>query len=174
MGIIGTLKGLAGGAIDMYTGLNNMYNITKAAAAQKSMLEKARATEDAWYRRNYYANYVDGSAAQAALKRVEENMRRRNQEAQARAVVNGATPEQLQAQKADSNKLMENVTTNLAANADARKMAVEAQHRAAENSLLGANMQQLRLDEQGRLDPETGTLQFIKNALTGANWGNQE
>lgn len=144
--MIGTLIGLAGGLASSIIGGSQQ---AKAARKQQHQIEQQRAREDAWYNRNYYENYVNSAEAQAAIKRVEDTLRRRNQQAQAQAAITGATPEQALAQQANDQQMMGDVVSNLAARGDARRRDVDAQHQARMAGIEAQQAQQYALNEQG-------------------------
>ena len=86
--MIGTAIGIGASLIG---GVMGASKAAKAANAQQQMLNQQRNKNEAWYNRNYYQNYLDSKEAQSAIKRVEDTLRRRNQEAQATAAVTGGT-----------------------------------------------------------------------------------
>ena len=51
------------GALGLYSGVKGMLDASKASKSAKDLRNKAKAEEDAWYRRNYYENYLDSTAA---------------------------------------------------------------------------------------------------------------
>lgn len=113
---------MIGAAIGLATsitgGIMGASKASKAAKAQQQLINDQRAKNEAWYNRNYYQNYLDSSEARSAMKRVEETMRRRNQEAQATAAVTGGTQEAILAQQGNDQKLMGDVVGNLASRGD--------------------------------------------------------
>lgn len=130
-------------------GIMGASKASKAAKAQQQLINDQRAKNEAWYNRNYYQNYLDSSEAKAALKRVEDTMRRRNQEAQATAAVTGGTQEAVLAQQENDQKLMGDAVGNLASRGDAIKRQVDAQNQANENALMQQQMAQYQANEIG-------------------------
>lgn len=147
-------------------GLFGASKASKAAKAQQRLINDQRAKNEAWYNRNYYQNYLDSSEAKAALKRVEETMRRRNQEAQATAAVTGGTQESVLAQQENDQKLMGDVVNNLAARGDAIKRQVDAQNQANENALMHQQMAQYQANEAGGAQLMGNGLGLIGSALS--------
>lgn len=147
-------------------GLFGASKASKAAKAQQRLINNQRAKNEAWYNRNYYQNYLDSSEAKAALKRVEETMRRRNQEAQATAAVTGGTQESVLAQQENDQKLMGDVVNNLAARGDAIKRQVDAQNQANENALMHQQMAQYQANEAGGAQLMGNGLGLIGSALS--------
>lgn len=162
------------GALGLYTGIKGMFDSANAANKQRRMLSDSKADEEAWFKRNYYGNYLDSSIARAALRRVEKTLHRTNGQNRARAVVTGETPELSLARNEQSMRAMENVMSNLAENEAARKERVDAQHRANVNALRGKEMVMLQNDEQIANSDILGGAQLIRNAVAGMNWGKQK
>lgn len=142
LGAIGLGTGLLGGIMG---GIKS----SKAAKAQQKAIDQQRAKNDAWYNRNYYQNYLDSKEAQSAIKRVEDTMRRRKQEAQATAAVTGGTQEAVLAQEENDQKLMGDVVGNLATRGDAIKRQVDAQNQANENAITQQQIAQYQMNESG-------------------------
>lgn len=161
--MIGTLLGLGAG---LAGGIMGGVKSAKAAKAQQQMINQQRAKNEAWYNRNYYQNYLDSKEAQSAIKRVEDTLRRRNQEAQATAAVTGGTPEAVLAQQENDQKLMGDVAGNLAARGDAVKRQVDAQNQANENALMQQQMAQYQANEAGGSQLLSNSGSLIGSALS--------
>ena len=144
--MIGAILGLAAG---LASGIAGGVKSAKAAKKQQELVDQQRAENDAWYNRNYYQNYLDSTEARAAMKRVEDTLRRRNQEAQAQAAISGGTPEQVIAQQENDQKLVGDVATNLAARGDEIKRQVDAQYMANKANIAGQQMNQYQMNEAG-------------------------
>lgn len=135
--------------IGLASGIIGASKAAKAREQQRLAIGKQEAQNNAWYERNYYQNYLDSTEAQAALKRVEDTMRRNNAASRAAATVNGSTPEAAMAAQQQNNEALANVTENLAARADQRRYQVDAMNQANQKDILNRNMQQQQLDEAG-------------------------
>ena len=157
--ILGLGAGLAGGIVG---GIKS----SKAAKAQQKLIDQQRAKNDAWYNRNYYQNYLDSKEAQSAIKRVEDTMRRRKQEAQATAAVTGGTQEAVLAQEENDQKLMGDVVGNLAARGDAIKRQVDAQKQAMDNDIMGQQMKQYQMNEAGGSALMAAGLGMVDDAIS--------
>jgi len=157
--MIGTAIGIGASLIG---GVMGASKAAKAANAQQQMLNK----NEAWYNRNYYQNYLDSKEAQSAIKRVEDTLRRRNQEAQATAAVTGGTPEAVLAQQENDQKMMGEVVGNLATRGDAIKRQVDAQNQANENALMQQQMAQLQANEAGGTQLLGNSGSLISSALS--------
>lgn len=157
--ILGLGAGLAGGIMG---GIKS----SKAAKAQQKLIDQQRAKNDAWYNRNYYQNYLDSKEAQSAIKRVEDTMRRRKQEAQATAAVTGGTQEAVLAQEENDQKLMGDVVGNLATRGDAIKRQVDAQKQAMDNDIMGQQMKQYQMNEAGGSALMAAGLGMVDDAIS--------
>lgn len=165
------LTGLAGG-LQLYSGVKNLFS-DNYGRARKS-LEKSRAAENAWYRRNYYNDYLNSSMARAAMKRVEDTLSRNSRQNRAYAAVMGVTPEVSLARNEQNLQVVDNMMTNLASQESARRASVDAQHLQNVNSLNGQQMS-LDMNNRSSVDPELiGGLSLIERAIDGVNWGKEE
>ena len=81
------------GALGLYSGVKGVLDKNAASKKAKELRNKAKAEEDAWYKRNYYGNFLDSTAARAVIKRVENSLRRNNEQNRAHSIVMGTTPE---------------------------------------------------------------------------------
>lgn len=133
-------KGL-NGALGLYASVKGMLDSAKAARDAKKLRRKALAEEDGWYKRNYYGNLLGSTASRAAIKRVENTLRRQNQQDRARSVITGATPEYSVAKSGQTLRAMEGVMGNLASAESDRQSRVDALHRQNRNALLNSGLQ---------------------------------
>lgn len=155
--------------VGLANGVYGMIKSANAAKEQKKALENATSKENAWYNRNYYQNYLDSSESQAAIKRVEDTLKRRNQAAAGTAAITGATPEAVVAQQGNSQELMSDTVANLAARGDARKDQIDAVHQQNVNNLDLQKMGQMQADEAGASSQAGAGLGLIGTALQGVN-----
>lgn len=164
------LSAIAAGA-SLANGIYGMFKSADAAKEQKNLLKQQEAKNNAWYERNYYQNYLDSSESKAAIKRVEDTMRRRNQEAQATAAVIGGTQEGVLAQQANDQQLMSDTVANLAARSDAKKEQVDAVNNQNQQNIMGQRIGQSATSESGAAQMGANGLGLIGQALQGVNWG---
>ncbi len=162
------------GALGLYSSVKGMLDSSKAATKSKELRRKAMAEEDGWYRRNYYENLMNSTASRAAIKRVENTLRRQNQQERARAVVMGATPEYSVARNGQSLRSMENVMTGLASMESDKKNSVDAMHRQNRNALINSELASLATDEKMATSAAANGLNLFQNALLGAEWGKEK
>lgn len=161
------------GALGLYSSLKGMLDASKASKKAKSLRDKAKAEEAGWYKRNYYENYLDSTAAKAAMKRVENSLRRQNEQNRAHSIITGATPEYSIARGEQGLRAVENTVTNLASMDSARKSQVDALHRQNKNAFLNSELNELSLDERMAQSAAASGLNLLQNALLGAEWGKE-
>lgn len=161
------------GALGLYSTVKGMIDSEKAKKEQGKLRKAAYDEENAWYRRNYYGNFMDNSASKAAIKRVENTLRRNNEQERARSVITGSTPEYNIARNEQGLRTMENVINNLAANESNEKRSVDTGHKQNKLALMNAEQQQLSMDERMAKSAASNGYNLMQNALMGANWGKE-
>lgn len=119
----------------------------KAAKAQAAELARQRAANEAWYKRNYYQDYLNTVNAQNALKRVRQAWADEVQKARGRQAVTGGTPEQAAAVAEAGGEAISNTIGNLAARGEQDKRAIDAQKQAMDAEV-SAQAQQMHAQEQ--------------------------
>lgn len=124
---IGAVAGLAGSII-------GGIKASKAAKKAQKALDKAEKDNQDWYNRRYNEDYMQSAEAQSALSKAREYAMEQYKNARGAAAVGGATDESVAQQKA-ANKMMGDVTSGIAANATARKDAVEQQYLSTKSNL---------------------------------------
>lgn len=160
--MLGALALIGGLASTAYGGIKS----ANAANAQKKLIADQAARNDAWYNKNYYENYMDSREAQAAMKRVEDTMRRRTQQARANAAIAGETPESVAAAEQRNQEMMGDVVSRLAERSDARKQSVDAQRNANDNRTLQLRAEQKQMDEAGGSALMNSGMGLIGSALS--------
>lgn len=163
----------ASGAMGLFSGVKGMFDSAAAARKQKKLLEEYKAEETAWYKRNYYGDYMNNSMARAAMKRVEKTLNNRSRQNRASAAVTGDTPELTLARNRQGLSYLENVATNLAAQGDMYKKEIDSMHRQNMNSLRNYELDRLNVDEQNAASSAVSGFNLLNNALLGANWGKE-
>lgn len=141
-----SLIGLGIGAVG---GIFGGIKSAQAAKKQQEEIEKLQQKSDAWYNRNYYSNYMDSTEAKAAMKRVEDTLRRRSQNTAANAAISGTTPESVVAQQQADAQIVSDTATKLAGESTAIKRQVDAQKNASDMQLAQLRSQQMALNEAG-------------------------
>ena len=162
------------GALGLYSGVKGMLDASKASKGAKDLRNRAKAEEEGWFRRNYYENYLDSTTAKAAMKRVENSLRKQNAQNRAYSVITGATPEYSLARNEQGLRTMENVINNLAAADSNRKNNLDMVHNQNNLALKNAEQQQLSLDERMAKSAASNGYNLMQNALLGVNWGKEK
>lgn len=161
--MIGAILGAVGG---LASGIFGGIKSAKAAREQQRLIKEQESKNNAWYNRNYYQNYMESAEAQAAMKRVENTLKKQNQEARATAAVMGSTPEASVAQQQANNEILDNTATGLAAQATQRKMQVDAANQQNQNAILNARLGQSQMNEQGGAQLMSNGLGLIGSAFS--------
>lgn len=161
--MIGAILGAVGG---LASGIFGGIKSAKAAREQQRLINEQESKNNAWYNRNYYQNYMESAEAQAAMKRVENTLKKQNQEARATAAVMGSTPEASVAQQQANNEMLDNTATGLAAQATQRKMQVDAANQQNQNAILNARLGQSQMNEQGGAQLMSNGLGLIGSAFS--------
>lgn len=161
--MIGAILGAVGG---LASGIFGGIKSAKAAREQQRLINEQESKNNAWYNRNYYQNYMESAEAQAAMKRVENTLKKQNQEARATAAVMGATPEAAVAQQQANNEILDNTATGLAAQATQRKTQVDAANQQNQNAILNARLGQSQMNEQGSARLMSNGLGLIGSAFS--------
>lgn len=162
------------GALGLYSTVKGLIDSSKSNKEQQGLLNDARNADKAWYQRNYYANFMDDKASKAAMKRVENSLRRFNQQERARGIITGATPEVSIARAGQGLRSMENVVDNLAAMDSNRKMNIDASYRQGNWAMLDSARQNRTIDDTNSLSMMGMGYNLIQNALKGVAWGKEE
>nr|DAI66543.1 MAG TPA: YtxH-like protein [Caudoviricetes sp.] len=161
--MIGAILGAVGG---LASGIFGGIKSAKAAREQQRLINEQESKNNAWYNRNYYQNYMESAEAQAAMKRVENTLKKQNQEARATAAVMGSTPEAAVAQQQANNEILDNTATGLAAQATQRKTQVDAANQQNQNAILNARLGQSQMNEQGGAQLMSNGLGLIGSAFS--------
>lgn len=161
------------GALGLYSTVKGLLDSSESKKKQSKLRQAAQNEENAWYRRNYYGNFMDSSASKAAIKRVENTLRRNNEQERARSIITGSTPELSVARNEQGLRTMENVINNLAATDGNNKRNVDLMHKQNNLALKNSEMQQLAIDERMAKSVATNGYNLIQNALLGAKWGKE-
>ncbi len=139
MDVIGSAIGAAG---SIFGGIK----ASKAMKKAKRNVEAQRQKNQDWYDRRYNEDATQRADAQRILTQTEESIKRRNKQAAGSAAVMGSTDESVAAAKAANNQALADATSQIAADAEARKDNIEATYLQNDNALT----EQLNAIEQGK------------------------
>lgn len=132
---MGVLGGAIGAGLTAVGSIFGNISASKAMKGVKNNLEQQRKKNQDWYDRRYNEDATQRADAQAILRRVEESIKKRNQQAAGTQAVMGGTDESVAAAKAANNEALTSAATNIAVNAEARKDAIESQYQQTDTSL---------------------------------------
>lgn len=108
-----------------------IYGGIKAGNARKKK-ERAlladKSENEAFYNKDYYSDYMKRADTQSLMKQTRDMLKKNNQVAANTAVVTGATPEQVAAVKEQSNKVITDTTSRVAATGQAWKDNIQQQY----------------------------------------------
>lgn len=155
MGLIGSAIGAAG---SIFGGIS----ASKAMKRAKKNIEAQRKKNQDWYDRRYNEDATQRADAQRILTQTEESIKQRNKQAAGSAAVMGGTDESVAAAKAANNQALADATSQIAANAEARKDNIEATYMANDNAFV----EQLNAIEQGKANAISGAVQGVTNAMS--------
>lgn len=153
MGLIGSAIGAAG---SIFGGIS----ASKAMKRAKRNVEAQRKKNQDWYDRRYNEDATQRADAQRILTQTEESIKQRNKASAGSAAVMGGTDESVAAAKAANNQALADATSQIAAQADARKDNIEATYMANDNAFV----EQLNQIEQGKAQAISGAVQGVANA----------
>ena len=130
--MIGAIVGAAAGLASSIWGGIKARQAAKKAEAQ---LQQQKIDNENWYRRRYNEDFTQTAEAQSLLNRAREEAQRQMQAARGTAAVMGGTGESVAAAQENANRLVSDTMSGVAANATARKDAVESQYLNTKNSI---------------------------------------
>lgn len=155
MGLIGSAIGAAG---SIFGGISASKTMKRA----KKNVEAQRQKNQDWYDRRYNEDATQRADAQRILTQTEESIKQRNKQAAGSAAVMGGTDESVAAAKAANNQALADATSQIAANAEARKDNIEATYMANDNAFV----EQLNQLEQGKAQAIGQAVQGVANAAS--------
>lgn len=130
-GVGGLLGGLFGG-LSKKKRMNDMLN----------MVHGFRDQEQNWFDKDYNTDFTQLADAQRLFTHTQDYLRDRNRQAAGTAAVMGGTEESLAQAKAEDNKVLADMTSNLAANSVNAKNQMKQQHY---QNIAGFNNQELAI-----------------------------
>lgn len=155
MGLIGSAIGAAG---SIFGGIK----ASKAMKKAKANIEAQRQKNQDWYDRRYNEDATQRADAQRILTQTEESIKQRNKQAAGTQAVMGGTDESVAVAKAANNQALADATSQIAANAEARKDNIEATYKANDNAFV----EQLNQLEQGKAQAIGQAVQGVANAAS--------
>lgn len=154
--------GLIGSAIGAVGSIFGGIKASKAMKKTKRNVEAQRQKNQDWYDRRYNEDATQRADAQRILTQTEESIKQRNKAAAGSAAVMGGTDESVAAAKEANNKALADATSQIAADAEARKDNIEATYMQNDNAFV----EQLNAIEQGKANAISGAVQGVTNAVS--------
>ena len=151
---------IIGGALSAGGAIFGGISASKAMKKAKKNVEAQRKKNQDWYDRRYNEDATQRADAQRILTQTEESIKQRNRAAAGSAAVMGGTDESVAAAKAANNEALADATSQIAANAEARKDNIEATYLQNDNAFV----EQLNAIEQGKAQAVSQAVQGVANA----------
>ena len=143
---------ISGGVLGLGGSIFGGAKASQAIRKQKKRIRAKQQDNQNWFDRRYNEDATQRADAQRMLTRLQENIKNRNQAAQGQAAMMGGTDEALAAAKQQNNEALADATSQIVANADARKDQIEQQYRERKDRLDDqmANLQMQQATEVGK------------------------
>ncbi len=113
---------------------------SKALKQQQREIQRRREENRDWYNRRYNEDATARADAQRAITRAEEAIKRRNAAAAGTASVMGGSQEAVIAAQEANNKMLADISSQIAVAGEQRKDQIESEYRAREDSYAQQNM----------------------------------
>ena len=150
---------IIGGALSAGGAIFGGISASKAMKKAKKNVEAQRKKNQDWYDQRYNEDATQRADAQRILTQTEESIKQRNRAAAGSAAVMGGTDESVAAAKAANNEALADATSQIAANAEARKDNIEATYMQNDTAF----MEQLNNIEIGKAQAVAQAVQGVAN-----------
>lgn len=147
---------IAGAALGLGGSIFGGIQAARSAKKQKKILNRQEAENAAWYNRRYNEDGTQRADAQRMFAKARAAMREGMQSARGRQIVAGGTDTAVEAARRNNSDTLAETASRIAANADARKDAVEQQYRQTQQGI-----------DTSRANLEAGRAANISQATTG-------
>ena len=145
--MIGSIIGSALGAVGSIWGGISASNSAKKA---KANVEAQQQKNQDWYDRRYNEDATQRADSQRILTMTEESIKNRNKQAAGTAAVMGSSNAAVAAQKAANNQALVDATSQIAAQADARKDKIEQTYLENDNNFVN-QLNQIEANKQQQI-----------------------
>lgn len=160
---------IIGGALGLGGSIYGTIQASNAAKKVKQNIENQQRENQNWYDRRYNEDPTQRADAQRLLTLTAERIKERNKAAAGAAAVAGGTEESVAATKEANAKALADTASQIAAQGDARKDAIEAQYMAKKDAL-NAQQNQAEMQKAQAIAQATGALgSAAMNAGTGVD-----
>ena len=132
-----TIVAGTGAAIGLGSALYGGYKAGKARDAMSKSLDKQNADNESWYNNQANTDYMQRADTLAVMKNTRDQLKEGNKRAANMAVVTGATPEAQAVAKEQSNKVITDTNSRIAATGQAWKDNIQNQYLARKAQIGG-------------------------------------
>ena len=149
---------------------SSIYGGIKAGEERKKMqtyLSGEKSDNEAFYNKNYYGDYTQRADTQNLMKQTRDMLKRNNEVAANTAVVTGATPEATNADKEQSNQVITDTMSNVAAQGQRWKDNIQNQYMNRKNQLSNMQYGDMEGAAQGYEDLMGNGIKAVGSAATG-------
>lgn len=158
--------GLIGSAIGAGASIFGGISASRAMKRAKRNIEAQRKKNEAWYERRYNEDATQRADAQQVLTQTQDMLRRNAEQAAGSAAVTGGTDESVAQAKAAATRTVGDVMSNMNANADKRKDAIEQQYMSNDDNYVN----QLNKLEIGKANAIGQAVQGVGEAVSSMGY----
>jgi hypothetical protein len=155
----------------------------KARKSQQKLIDGQRKSNEEWYNKNYYADYMQNADVQSGLSRLRDQIALNNRRIAGAAAMSGGTDEAKLAAQAEGNRTYADAIRGIAGQATAYKRGIDAQNQQNQQNVLGMMMNMYSQDaananqlSQNGMNAGAGLMQtsslFSRTGQTGKNSSN--
>lgn len=119
---------IVGATSSLASGIAGGIKARKAAKKANAVLDQRTKDNEDWYNRRYNEDYTQSAEAQSALTKARELANEQYRKVAGTAAVVGATDESIAQARRAAGEVISDTTSDIAANATARKDVVESQY----------------------------------------------
>lgn len=154
---------IIGGALKIGSSIYGGIKAKQAADKVKQNLEEQQQENENWYNRRYNEDATQRADAQRMITMVREDIKQRNRAAAGTAAVMGGTTESVAAAKEANNKALADTTSQIVAQGEARKDAIEEQYLSRKDAI----SEKINNTEQQRAQAITNAIGGVADAAGG-------
>ena len=134
----------------------------RAAKKQQKAIEDQRKKNEEWYNQRYNEDGTQRADAVRMLNQTKDLIRERNRQAAGTAAVMGSSDTAVAAEKAANNNIIADTTSNIAAQAEARKDMIEQTYLERDDKY----QEQLNQINQNKVNSISGAVTGVANAFS--------
>lgn len=158
---------IIGGALNAGAAIYGGVSASNAMKKAKANVEAQRQKNQDWYDRRYNEDATQRADAQRILTLTEDAIKQRNRAAAGTAAVMGGADESVAAAKEANNKALAEATSQIAANAEARKDNIEATYLQNDNAF-NEKLNQFEIDRAKNISDAVKGVANVGSTLADA------